>query len=130
MELPLQPGPVGRAIAQVDARRWTLYTSMIGPRIWRFSPNGPCGNCQAPTSWNTRPGPDSKYLLLLPSEFENWPKSAPPITVVAKFQDQSAEERFLARTRGVLPPPFGPNPLRQSFGGQNGIAPTQRSVRR
>ncbi len=123
-------GPWARAIAQWMPRRWTLYTFHDWPADLAFFTKRPVRQLPSAHFLEYQPGPDSKYLLLLPSELENWPKSAPPISVVAKFQDQFAEERFLARTPGVLPPPFGPNPLRQSFGGQNGIPPAQRSVRR
>jgi len=123
-------GPWARAIAQWMPRRWTLYTFHDWPADLAFFTKRRVRQLRSPHYLEYQPGPESKYLLLLPSELENWPSSAPPISVVAKFQDQSAEERFLARTPGILPPPFGPNPLRLSFGGKNRIPPAESAVRR
>ena len=57
-----------------------------------------------------QPGDPCKFVLLLPPEFENWPQSAPPLTLVAKFQDASSGERILARTPGRVPLPPGRDP--------------------
>ena len=54
---------------------------------------------------NYLPGSESRYLLLQPQEFENWPDHAPSISLVAKFHDQWGAERILARTAGLLPVP-------------------------
>ena len=59
----------------------------------------------------------------LPSEFENWPPSAPPITLVARFQDQSGGERILARTPGPVPLPPGRDPAWLSSLRKIGAAP-------
>src|SRR5262249_46017485 len=120
-------GPWARAIAQWMPRKWTLYTIHEWPADLAFFTKRPVRQLPSAHFLEYQSGPESKYLLLLPSEVENWPKSAPPISVVAKFQDQFAGERFLARTPGVLPPPFGPNALRESFGGPR---PAERTVRR
>jgi hypothetical protein len=123
-------GPWARAIAQWMPRRWTLYTFHDWPADLAFFTKRRVRQLRTPQHLEYEPGPESKYLLLLPSELENWPESAPPITVVAKFQDQSADERFLARTPGMLPPPFGPSLSRLTFGGTNADPTRQKTVRR
>ncbi|MFI5456678.1 MAG: hypothetical protein ACHRXM_14615 [Isosphaerales bacterium] len=122
-------GPWARAIAQWMPRRWTLYTIHDWPEDLAFFTKRRVRQLRSPHYLEYQPGPESKYVLLLPSELENWPRSAPPVSVVAKFQDQSAAERVLVRTAGILPPPFGPNPSRLSLGGRNGAPPAQRTVR-
>jgi hypothetical protein len=59
----------------------------------------------SPRFLNYLPGAESRYVLLLTSEFENWPDHAPAISLVARFHDQSGEERILARTAGLIPVP-------------------------
>jgi hypothetical protein len=123
-------GPWARAIAQWMPRRWTLYTLHDWPADLAFFTKRRVRQLRSPHYLEYEPGPESKYVLLLRSELENWPTSAPPISVVAKFQDQWASERYLARTPGLLPPPFGPNPLRLSLGISNGAPPEERPTRR
>ncbi len=102
--------PWARAISQWVPRRWVVYTFHDWDPGLAFFVKRPVRQLRSPNYLEYQSGPRSKFVLLLASEFENWPKSAPPITLVAKFLDQSAEERVLARTAGVLPPPLGPNP--------------------
>jgi hypothetical protein len=97
-------------------KRWNLYTFHEWPVDLAFFTKRQVRQLPSPYHLEYQGGPDSKYVLLLPSELENWPQSAPPISVVAKFEDGYAGERFLARTAGVLPPPFGPNISRLSLG--------------
>jgi len=124
-------GPWARAIAQWMPRRWTLYTFHDGwPADLAFFTKRRVRQLRSPHYLEYQTGPESKYVLLQPAELENWPRSAPPISVVAKFLDQAAEERFLARTPGILPPPFGPNPSRLSLGGRTAVSPAQKAVRR
>jgi hypothetical protein len=103
-------GPWGRAISQWVPKRWALYTFHEWAPDLAFFMKRPVRQLGSPHFLRYQSGPESKFVLLQASEFENWPKSAPPIILVAKFLDQSAEERILARTPGRLPPPLGPNP--------------------
>jgi len=123
-------GPWARAIAQWMPRKWTLYTFHDWPADLAFFTKRHVRQLRSPRFLEYQDGPESKYVLLLPSERENWPASAGPISVVAKFQDQSAQERILARTPGILPPPSGPNPVRLSLGGKTDVPPAQKAVRR
>ncbi len=108
-------GPWARAIAQWMPRTWTLYTLHEWPADLAFFTKRRVRQLQSPDHLKFQKGAYSKYILLLPSEFENWPKSAPPISFVARFQDESSGERILARSPGILPPPLGPNPARLSL---------------
>ncbi len=108
-------GPWACAIAQWLPRRWTLYTLHEWPPDLAFFTKRRVRQLQSPHYLAYEQGIASKYLLLLPSEFDNWPSSAPPISLVARFQDQHAGERVLARTHGFLPPPFGPQPTRTNL---------------
>jgi hypothetical protein len=100
-------GPWARAIAQWVPRRWTLYTLHDWPPDLAFFTKRSVRQLRSPHYLEYQAGSASKFLLLLPAEFENWPRSAPPITLVARFQDASAGERILARTPGRLPLPPG-----------------------
>jgi hypothetical protein len=103
-------GPWGRAISQWVPRRWPVYTFHEWSPDLAFFLRRPVRQLLSPNYLEHQPGPESKFLLLQASEFEHWPETAPPIIQVAKFLDQSAQERILARTHGPLPPPLGPNP--------------------
>jgi len=107
-------GPWARAVAQWVPRKWTLYTIHDWPPDLAFFLKRPVRQLRSPRFLEYQPGPDSKFVLLLPSELENWPDSAVPITTVARFQDQYGGERVLARTPGNVPPPLGPYPFRVS----------------
>jgi hypothetical protein len=125
-------GPWGRAIGQWVPKRWTIYTFHDWPPDLAFFAKRPVRQLRSPHYLEYQAGPRSKFLLLQASEFENWPKSAPPITLVAKLLDQSADERVLARTAGPLPPPLGPNPsARRSIAqGNKRIAAGKSQMRR
>jgi hypothetical protein len=125
-------GPWGRAIGQWVPKRWTIYTFHDWPHDLAFFAKRPVRQLRSPHYLEYQAGPRSKFLLLQASEFENWPKSAPPITLVAKLLDQSADERVLARTAGPLPPPLGPNPsARRSIAqGNKRIAAGKSQMRR
>jgi hypothetical protein len=115
-------GPWARAVAQWMPRRWTLYTFHDWPPDFAFFTKRRVRQLQSPGHLEYEPGATSKYVLLLRAEYENWPASAPPVSLVARFQDQSAEERILARTSGFLPPPFGPNiPSTTLWRGETGL---------
>jgi hypothetical protein len=105
-------GPWARAIAQWLPRKWTLYTFHDWPPDLAFFMKRPVRQLRSPHFLQYESGPESKFLLLLPSERDNWPDSALPISVVATFQDAHGAQRVLARTPGALPPPLGPNLLR------------------
>ena len=79
MELSPQPGPWARAIAQWVPRRWTLYTIHDWPPDLAFFIKRPVRQLRSPRFLEYQPGPDSKFVLLLPSELENWPDAAVPI---------------------------------------------------
>jgi hypothetical protein len=103
-------GPWGRAIGQWVPKRWSLYTFHEWPADLAFFVKRPVRQLRSPKYLEYQPGEQSKFVLLQASEFENWPESAPPITIVTKLLDQSGDERILARTAGPVPPPLGPNP--------------------
>jgi hypothetical protein len=109
-------GPWARAIAQWMPRTWTLYTIHEWPADLAFFTKRPVRQLRSPEHLKYQKGVYSKYILLLPSEFEHWPSSAFPILFVARFQDESCRERILARSPGILPPPLGPHPARLSLG--------------
>ncbi len=98
-------GPWGRAIGQWIPRKWTLYTIHSWPNDLCFFIGRSVRQLDSPRFLNYLPGSESRYLLLQPQEFENWPDHAPSISLVAKFHDQWGAERILARTAGLLPVP-------------------------
>jgi hypothetical protein len=125
-------GPWGRAIGQWVPKRWPIYTFHDWPPDLAFFIKRPVRQLRSPHYLEYQAGPRSKFLLLQASEFENWPRSAPPITLVAKLLDQWADERILARTAGPLPPPLGPNPsaLRSIAQGNKRLASGKSQMRR
>ncbi len=98
-------GPWGRAIGQWIPRKWSLYTFHDWPDDLAFFIGRRVRQLPSPRFLNYLPGAESRYLLLLTSEFENWPDYAPTISLVARFHDPSGEERILARTAGLIPVP-------------------------
>ena len=104
-------GPWGRAIGQWVPKRWTLYTFHEWPADLAFFVKHPIRQLRSPRYLEYQAGPQSKFVLLQMSEFENWPQSAPPITMVSKFLDQWGDERILARTAGASPSPAGPESI-------------------
>ncbi len=98
-------GPWGRAIGQWIPRKWSLYTFHDWPDDLAFFIGRRVRQLPSPRFLNYLPGAESRYVLLLTSEFENWPDHAPAISLVARFHDQSGEERILARTAGLIPVP-------------------------
>ncbi len=115
-------GPWGRAIGQWIPKKWVLYTFHDWQPDLAFFIKRPVRQLPSPQFLEYEGGPEAKFVLLLSSEFENWPQTAPAVTLVAKFLDQSARERVLARTAGPLPPPLGPNPLKFTTTGENAFA--------
>ncbi len=102
-------GPWARAIAQWVPRRWKLYVLHEWPADLEFFTKRTVRQLHSPHFLEHQGDDLSKFVLLLPSEFENWPSTAPPVTLVAKFTDQYASERILARTAGRYPLPPGRN---------------------
>jgi hypothetical protein len=98
-------GPWGRAIGQWIPRRWTVYTFHDWPSDLSFFMGRPVRQLPSARFLNYLEGSESRYVLLLTSEFDNWPDYAPRISLVARFQDSSGQERILARTAGLLPVP-------------------------
>src|SRR5262249_44185253 len=124
------PGPWARAIAQWIPRRWTLYTMHDWPPDLAFFTKRTVRQLYSPYYLEYQPGKLAKFVLLLPSEFENWPSSAAPITLVAKFQDAWAGERMLVRTPGNLPLPPGRDPARVGLSRRKGDGRAQAYLTR
>ena len=110
-------GPWGRAIGQWIPRRATLYfinTTAFDDTIpdrdrWpsdlAFHTGRRVRQLSAPAALDLEPqGPSPHFVLLHPSEFEHWPKAAPPLVLVRKMQDRYGEPRVLARTEGPIYP--------------------------
>ena len=114
-------GPWARAIAQWVPRKWTLYTLHDWPPDLAFFTKRRVRQLYSPHYLEYQPANLSKFVLLLPTEFENWPVSAPPITLVARFQDAWARRAasWLGRP-GRLPLPPGRDPARFSLIRKNG----------
>jgi hypothetical protein len=123
-------GPWARAIAQWVPKKWVVYTFHDWAPDLAFFMKRPVRQLRSPHYLEYQPGPESKFVLLQASEFQNWPTSSPPISLVAKFLDQSAEERILARTAGVLPPPLGPNLTRLGWARVGGAPSSEPQTRR
>jgi hypothetical protein len=119
-------GPWGRAIGQWIPRKWPVYTLHDWPPDLAFFIGRPVRQLSSARLLNYLPGPECRFVLLLASEFENWPDQAPPLTPVARLQDQYGEERILARTPGLLPIP-GQNALRPSDNRGRNHTPTATS---
>jgi hypothetical protein len=101
----LSQGPWGRAIGQWIPRKWPVYTFHDWPSDLAFFIGRPARQLHSPRFLNGLTGRECRFVLLQVSEFENWPEQAPPLTVVARLQDQYGQERILARTAGPLPAP-------------------------
>ena len=119
-------GPWGRAIGQWLPRRWPLYTVHDWPPELAFYIGRPVRQLPSGRFLNHVPGPECHFVLLQASEFANWPEQAPPLTLVARVQDQYGEERILARTPGQLPVPGQnarrPSPSRDDRGPPTAVA--------
>ncbi len=102
-------GPWARAVAQWVPRRSTVYTLHEWPTDFAFYLKRPVRQLRSPEYVRLQTKGESKFLLLLESEFANWPESAMPITQVARFQDPDGGLRVLARTTDGPMPHLGPN---------------------
>jgi hypothetical protein len=101
----LSQGPWGRAIGQWVLPRWPVYTIHGWDPALAFAIERPVYQIPSPKHLAYQPGPDVKYVLLIQSEFENWPEDAPRLVEVARFRDRGDQVRVLARTEGELPAP-------------------------
>ncbi len=122
-------GPWARAVAQWIPRKWTLYVLHEWPADFEFFTKRTVRQLHSPHFLEHQGGNASKFVLLLASEFENWPETAPPITQVARFTDASAGERVLARTPGPIPLPPGRNHAWISYLRKNTAAAAEDSDR-
>src|SRR5262249_38316918 len=91
-----------RAIAQWVPPSWTVYTMHAWPTDLAFALERPVRQLTHPKLLEFEPRNHPQFVLLLPSEFEHWPKEAPPLIKLRVFQDQRGDERILARTEGDM----------------------------
>jgi len=95
-------GPWGRAVAQWVPPRWPVYTTHAWNADFGFALGRPVRQLASARHLGYAPGP-VRFVLLLDSEYANWPEQAPPLIRVAGFQDEYGGGRVLARTAGPLP---------------------------
>jgi len=102
-------GPWGRAIGQWMLPHWPVYTLHEWPEDLAWAVGRPVRLIHSPQHLAFPETRESKHVLLLESEFENWPPSAPKLVKVASFEapHPAANRRILARTEGVLLTPSG-----------------------
>lgn len=102
-------GPWGRAIGQWLLPHWPIYTQHEWPEDLAFTIGRPIRMLHSPQHLAYPQTSESKHVLLLESEYENWPPSAPKLVKVATFEPPSlmGNRRILARTEGVLLTPSG-----------------------
>jgi hypothetical protein len=98
----LSQGPWGRAIGQWVPPRWPIYTTHTWRADLAFATEHPVRQLVSPLQLQYQPG-EAKFVLLLASEFENWPRNAPRLIEVARFHDEHDTTRVVARTPGDLP---------------------------
>ena len=82
--------------------RWPIYTIHTWRADLAFATGHRVRQLVSPQHLAYEPG-EARFVLLLDSEFENWPDEAPPLLKVASFQDEYGAARVLARTAGALP---------------------------
>lgn len=95
-------GPWGRAVGQWVPPHWPIYTTHTWPADLAFATGHPVYQLRSPQHLDFVPGP-ARFVLLLDSEFENWPPQAPGLSKVRSFADEFGRTRVLARTEGPLP---------------------------
>jgi hypothetical protein len=93
-------GPWGRAIGQWIPPRWPVYTTHTWPTDLAFATRHPFRQLVDPRLLESQPGSLPKFVLLLDTEFEHWPRDAQALVQVATFQDERGRVRVLARTGG------------------------------
>lgn len=102
-------GPWGRAIGQWLLPHWTLYTQHEWPEDLAWAIGRPVRLLSSPQHLAFPENGESRHVLLLESEYQNWPPSAPKLVKVASFEPPTpfASRRILARTEGTLTTPSG-----------------------
>ena len=95
-------GPWGRAIGQWVPPRWPIYVAHAWPADLAFATERHVYQLVSPQHLAYVQG-QPKYVLLLDSEFQNWPENAPKLLNVTQFQDEFGGVRVLARTEGESP---------------------------
>jgi hypothetical protein len=95
-------GPWGRAVGQWVPPSWPIYIVHGWPDDLMFHTERTVRRLPAPEvlamhTWDRPP-----HVLLLEAEFKRWPKSAPRLIEVRRFQDQRGDVRVLARTDGPM----------------------------
>ncbi len=94
-------GMAGRAIGQWVPPRSTIYTVHYWPTELMFATGHPVRQLVSPRLLDYEQGDLPTYVLLIESEFQNWPTNAIKIQKVHTFSD-GREVRVLARTEGDL----------------------------
>jgi hypothetical protein len=100
-------GPWGRAIGQWVLPNWTVHTLHDWPPDLAFAIGRPVRQLRTPMHIAYPEDGESRHVLLLQAEFDNWPESAPKLLKVASFRDPDGGLRVLARTPGSLISPAG-----------------------
>ncbi len=95
-------GPWGRAIGQWIPPNWPVYTTHTWNTDLAFAIGRPVRQLASAHHLEYQPG-EARFLLLLESEFVNWPANAPPLQKVTALQDEFGSTRVVARTEGNLP---------------------------
>ncbi len=98
----LGQGPWGRAIGQCVPPRSPIHTLHTWPADLAFATERAVRQLPSEVFLRGGPGEAPRFVLLLPSEFANWSKSAPKLLMVRELQDERGETRILARTEGPL----------------------------
>jgi len=92
--------PWGRAIGQWVPQKHPIHVLHGWPADLIFAIERPVRQLADPRLLPDRPGPSPKFILLVQSEFDHWQDKWPKIIPVARFQDESGDDRVLARTEG------------------------------
>jgi hypothetical protein len=104
----LSQGPWGRALGQWILPRWPVYTFHDWSPDLAFAIGHPVRQLKSPQHLTFEDPNLSKFVLLLESEYQNWPSDAPALKKLSQFLDESGGVRVIARTQtGYLPQPFG-----------------------
>lgn len=98
----LSQGPWGRAIGQWVPPNWPIYIVHSWRHDLLFHTDRPVRQLPAAEVLNFKPSDQPHFVLLLESEFAHWPKNAPTIQEVRRFEDEFGRVRVLARTKGEL----------------------------
>ena len=78
----LSQGPWGRAVGQWVPPRWPIYTFHAWNHDLAFATRHPFRQLASPQHLGYQPG-EARYVLLLESEYANWPAQAPALIKVA-----------------------------------------------